>query len=82
MQRYRSAIALSYETDGEQAPEVSLQGDYFKADEIVALAKKYGVPVIEDAALVDSLRKLEEGEEIPPTLFQAVALVLAKILKN
>lgn len=75
-QGHRLAIGLSYDNNRETAPTLSVRGEHLLADEIVRIAKRYGVPVVEDEALATALRDRELDEEIPEELYQAVAVVL------
>lgn len=70
-----SAVALRYE--GQGAPEVVAKGQGYVAEQIIALAEEHGIPLHEDANLVQLLAKLDLGQEIPTPLYQAVAEVLA-----
>lgn len=67
----RRAAALRY--DGRAAPHVVAAGRGLAADAILAAARDAGVPVREDAVLVQALATLELGSEIPPELYRAVA---------
>lgn len=69
------AIALQY--DGEQAPRVTAKGRDEVAEAIVRLAKEHGVPLQENEPLAGLLSRVEPGEEIPQTLYLAVAQVIA-----
>lgn len=69
------AVALSY--DGRRAPIVTAKGDGALADRIVEEALKHGVHISEDPLLLSLLARLELGEEIPPQLYSAVAVVLS-----
>jgi len=46
------------------------------AERIIELARKEGIPVVEDKPLVEALLRVEVFEEIPPSLYEAVARVL------
>ncbi|MDQ7082800.1 MAG: EscU/YscU/HrcU family type III secretion system export apparatus switch protein [Aquificota bacterium] len=46
------------------------------AEKIVELARKEGVPILEDKPLIEALLRVEVFEEIPPVLYEAVAKVL------
>ena len=70
------ASALVYQP-GAHAPRVVASGAGLIAEQIVASAREAGVPVREDAALVEALAALELGAEIPPALYVAVAETLA-----
>ena len=71
----RRAAALRYE--GEGAPKVTASGAGLIADKILASAREAGIPVREDAALVEALAQLQLGTEIPDALYDAVAETLA-----
>lgn len=70
-----SVVALQY--DGEQAPTVVAKGKGAVAEQILAMADEYGIPLREDPDLVTLLSQLELGTEIPSNLYVAVAEVLA-----
>ena len=69
------AVALKY--DGEQAPRVTAKGYDSVAEQIIRLARQHGVPMQENEPLAAVLAKLELGDEIPETLYLAVAQVIA-----
>ena len=71
----RRAAALRYE--GTAAPKVTAAGGGVVAERILAAARDAGVPVREDAALVEALSKLDLGEHVPEALWAAVAEALA-----
>lgn len=70
-----SVVALQY--DGAQAPTVIAKGKGLVAEQILAMADEYGIPLREDPDLVTLLSQLELGTEIPSNLYVAVAEVLA-----
>jgi len=74
-QKPTTAVALHY--DGKEAPRITAQGTGELAEQIIALAKEHGIPLQEDAALVSLLSKLDLGDEIPQTLYMAVAEIIA-----
>jgi flagellar biosynthesis protein len=71
----RRASALKYEGTG--APKVVASGKGLVADRILEIAREAGLPVREDAALVEALAGLELDREIPEDLYTAVAEALA-----
>jgi flagellar biosynthetic protein FlhB len=75
------AVALSY--DGSRpAPEVVAKGQDLIAERIKAVAKEHGVPIVEDPPLARALyAQTEVGDLIPPTLYAAVAKVLAFVYR-
>jgi flagellar biosynthetic protein FlhB len=72
------AVALKY-ADGEmRAPRVIAKGADLVALRIRALAQEHGIPILEAPPLTRALfRHTELGQEIPLTLYAAVAEVLA-----
>ncbi len=73
--RDANAVALRYE--GKGAPRVTAMGRGLTAERILALAEEHGIPLREDPDLVYLLSQLELGDEIPATLYVAVAEVIA-----
>jgi len=71
----RRAVALEY--DGQHAPVVTASGAALEADEIIKIAQRYGIPIQENTALVDVLRGLALGSEIPRELYVAIAEILS-----
>ena len=69
------AIALQY--DGESAPRVTARGRDKLAEQIIQLARQHGIPLQENEPLAAVLSKVELGEEIPESLYLAVAQVIA-----
>lgn len=71
----QKAVALYY--DGKNAPHVSAKGTGAVAEQIITIANEHGVPLCDNAALVDLLVTLELGDEIPEALYIAVAYIIA-----
>jgi len=78
----KQAVALSYAGEKASAPVVKAKGKGATAERIVDIAKQHGVPVHEDAALVEMLAKLDLDQEIPPELYQLVAEVLSFVYRT
>ncbi|MBA5778025.1 EscU/YscU/HrcU family type III secretion system export apparatus switch protein [Stappia sp. F7233] len=74
------AVALHYDHAG--APRVTAKGHGKFAERIVEAAKEHGVPIEEDPALAAALSVLEIDQEIPPELYQAVAVIIGFILRQ
>lgn len=74
------AIALSYKP-GEKmsAPKIIAKGADNIAMKIKELAKKHGIPMVENRPLAQNLYKLDLGQEVPPKFYQAVAEILAYV---
>lgn len=77
--RYKNAVGLQYNPHQHSVPSVSIKGAAFEADEIVKIAERFGIPVIERPELTKALASLQEGEGIPEDLYEAVAIILAEI---
>ncbi len=73
----KKAAALKYDPKRDKAPRVVAKGEGWLAERILALAREHKVPIKEDAQLVEALSRLELEAEIPPELYEAVAVVLA-----
>ncbi|CAI6026296.1 EscU/YscU/HrcU family type III secretion system export apparatus switch protein [Cohnella sp. JJ-181] len=78
----RKAVALKYNPEARSAPVVVAKGKGAVADEILKRAAENGVPVQEDASLVEVLSKLDLEQEIPPELYQLVAEVLSFVYRS
>ncbi|MBX7144431.1 MAG: EscU/YscU/HrcU family type III secretion system export apparatus switch protein [Oligoflexia bacterium] len=76
--RYLQAVGLS-QASQQAVPQIGVIGQGPEADTLVSLARRFGVPVVEDPQLAAQLRRMELDESIPPELFMAVATLLAHI---
>jgi flagellar biosynthesis protein FlhB len=70
------AVAVRYDRDGGAAPVVVAKGERLLAERIKEVARAAGVPIFRDVTLARSLRAVEEGDEIPEALYEAVAELL------
>ncbi len=76
------AVALSYADKTMRAPRVVAKGSELVAARIRALAAEHHVPVLESPPLARALyHHAEIGDEIPETLYTAVAEVLAYVFR-
>ncbi|BCX79113.1 EscU/YscU/HrcU family type III secretion system export apparatus switch protein [Campylobacter sp. 19-13652] len=73
----KKAVALGFKQGRDNAPKVLASGEECTAERIIDLAQKNGIPVREDADLVEVLSKVEINDEIPPNLYKAVAEVFS-----
>ena len=80
--RHKIAVGLVYDSQTADAPSVGVKGAELLADEVVRLARRFGVPVVERPALARGLSGLEIDEPIPEELYQAAALVLTELEQN
>lgn len=78
----RRAVALRYDDLHESAPRVLAKGQGDIAERIIALAQEHGIPLHEDKDLVRLLGVLEIDVQIPPTLYRALAEVLAHLYRT
>jgi flagellar biosynthesis protein len=69
------AIALRY--DGDGAPQVTAAGRQALAERIRQMAAEAGIPEYPDPQLAEILAQVPLGEEIPESLYLAVAQVIA-----
>jgi flagellar biosynthesis protein len=63
--------------DSSGAPKVVAKGKGLIADQIIQRAKDSGVFVHESRELVSLLMDIDLDQQIPPTLYQAIAELLA-----
>ena len=77
--QYRKAVSLEYDRCKKTAPRIGVTGNDYLAEFIVATARRFGVPVVENNHLAAALEKLGEDREISPELYEAVAIVLNQI---
>lgn len=76
------AVALLYEHGKFAAPRVVAKGRGFIALKIKEIARKNGVPIVENPPLARTIYKsVKISQEIPPALYRAVAEVLAYVHK-
>jgi len=69
------AAALKY--DGKNSPKLIAKGDGELAQQIVSLAEENDVHIHYDPLLLNVLTQLELGDEVPETLYLAVAKIIA-----
>ncbi|AFH50229.1 Flagellar biosynthetic protein FlhB [Ignavibacterium album JCM 16511] len=74
------AVALKYDMTKDSAPEVIAKGVDLLAQKIKKVAAEHNIPLHEDRELARALYKMcDVGDKIPPSLFKAVAQVLAYV---
>ena len=69
-----AAVAISYNEE-KKSPFVSALGYESRAQAI--MAKELGVYIHKDPVLLNELKALKEGEQVPEQLFQIIAEILA-----
>lgn len=76
------AVALEYKRDAMAAPRVLAKGADHIAQRIKEVAREHGIPTVENVALARALYSHAEIDEvIPANLFEAVAEVLAYLVR-
>jgi flagellar biosynthesis protein FlhB len=70
------AVAIRYDREVDAAPVVLAKGELLLAERIKEAAREAGVPIFRDVGLARALRDVEEGDEVPEALYEAVAEIL------
>lgn len=74
----RLAVALKYTRDTMAAPQVTAKGAGSLASSMREMARRHGVPIVENRRLArDLFRDVAIDEAVPPALFPTVARILA-----
>ena len=79
------ACALKYDAETMQSPTLIAKGTELIAKQIIEIAEKHQVPIIDNPPVARALFRLVEiNQEIPPELYKAVAEILLFVygLKN
>ncbi len=80
MSAQKVAVALKY--DAPTAPRVTAIGRGELAERIIETAEANGVPLTDKPALAEALSKIPLDQDIPESLYRAVAEVLSYILRT
>jgi flagellar biosynthetic protein FlhB len=76
------AVAVRYRAQNMRAPQVVAKGADFMAARIRDVARRRHLPIVEDKPLARILfQRVSIGEEIPESLYRAVASVLAYVYR-
>lgn len=76
------AVALKYDAEKMAAPKVIAKGADLVAQRIKEVARKNGIPLVENVPLARALHKhVKVGGSVPRSLYQAVAEVLAYVYR-
>lgn len=70
------AIALRYD-DGDNAPKVVAKGEGYLARQIIKTAQQHNIPLQQNEGLTAMLSRVRINQEIPESLYGAVAQLLA-----
>ncbi len=79
------ACALKYDAEEMQSPKLLAKGSELIAKQIIEIAEKHNVPIIDNAPVARAIFRLVDiNQEIPPELYKAVAEILLFVygLKN
>jgi flagellar biosynthesis protein len=76
---YFQAFALGFPDGSEAPPALTARGEYGLADEIVRIARRHGVPIVERDEIAQSLATLEMDQRIPSELFEMAAALLIEV---
>lgn len=77
----QKAAALKYDKGADAAPKLAAKGRGLVAQKIIETAREHGIPIHEDADLVEVLEKVEIDTEIPLEVYAVVAEVFAYLYK-
>lgn len=77
-ERCTYATALSYGQEND-APIVEATGENEVAERIIAIAKRYSIPVVRKPELARALVQLDEQVSIPQNFFQAIAVIFNEL---
>ena len=75
------AVAIKYSTEEMTAPQIMAKGQRLYAQMIRDMADEYEIPIVRNVPLAWALIELEIGDEVPETLYQAVAEILAFVYR-
>ncbi|MCG9874247.1 MAG: EscU/YscU/HrcU family type III secretion system export apparatus switch protein [Leptospiraceae bacterium] len=75
----KKAIALRFLPDSDLAPRLVAKGEGILAEQILKIAERKDVHIIQDKSLAESLSRLGLGVEIPDNLYKAVSVVFRYI---
>ena len=81
VQAKKLAVVLYYQMGKTPLPIISAKGKNLLAGKVIALSRKHGVPIVEDAALArDLYADGEQDNYIPSTYIASVAGILRTVL--
>jgi len=72
---YQQSIGIALNSK-HNVPFISLNEESFQADEVVKIAQRYGIPIIEDSSCVDILSEFDLDDDIPYDLYEAMLALL------
>ena len=75
----KKAAAIKYKANEDRAPKLVAKGKGLVADAIIEKARKHGIHIKEDKDLIEMLYPLDMYQEIPETLYKAIANILIEL---
>lgn len=75
------AVALQYDRETMMAPEITVKGQRAFAEMIKETAQEHNIPILRNVPLAWALFELEEGQEIPEELYEAIAEILSYVYR-
>ena len=75
------AVALSFDTEKNNAPEVIAKGKGILAEKIIEIARENGSEIVKNSDLANLLKEVPAGKEIPEKLYKAIAAVYSYFYK-
>ena len=82
MDKVDKAVALKYDSQQTSAPKLIAKGKGEIAKKILQKANEFDIPIFKNEALAESLLKLDVDEQIPPSLYKAVAEVFVWLMNT
>lgn len=77
----KKAVALKYNSEQDMAPVVIASGYGEIAERIIDIAEQKGIPVYRDDSAASLMCMLDVGSNIPPELYEVVAMVYTQIIE-
>ena len=77
--RYDLVAGVQYQDAIDKTPVVVLKGESDLADTVVALALRFGVPIVENGALAEAMQSIPLDTEISEEIYRTVAVVLNQV---
>ena len=69
-------VALSYDRGQDSAPRMVAKGSGYIGEKILEIAREHHIPLYQDPQLTRLLSQIELGDEVPESLYKAVAQVI------
>ena len=73
----QGAVALRYDAESGGAPHITAKGRGLIAEQILEIAREHDVHIHHSPELLEVLIRLELGDEIPESLYRAIAEIIA-----